>query len=284
MASDPENALVSTEWLAAHLDAPDIRVIDASWYLPEDGRDPRAEYDAAHIPDALFFDVDEIADLDSGLPHMLPSAEKFTSRVRRLGLGDGNRIIVYDGGGVRSSARAWWMFKVFGHDDVAVLDGGFGKWVAEGRPVDDLPPIPRERHFTARKNHVMVRLIDQVWGNIDSAHEQLVDARGPGRFSGTEPEPREGMRSGHIPGALNLHYAKLFKRDGTMLRGDDLRAAFVDAGLELDRPIVTTCGSGITASVLALGLHLLGHRETAVYDGAWCEWGGRDDTPVATGG
>jgi len=278
---NPE-ALVTTDWLARHLHAPDVRVVDASWYLPQENRDPRAEYDHAHIPGAVFFDIDEIADADSALPHMLPDPETFSSRVRGLGLGDGNRIIVYDGAGIRTAPRVWWMFRVFGHEDVAVLDGGLPKWRAEGRPLEDLPPAPRERRFTARMNTMLVRTFDQVLRNVKERREQTVDARSAGRFDGTAPEPREGLRSGHIPGSLSLPYTEILDPEGhTMLPADKLRRAFEDAGVDLRRPVVTTCGSGVTAAVLALGLHLLGHHETALYDGSWTEWASREDAPVA---
>jgi thiosulfate/3-mercaptopyruvate sulfurtransferase len=276
-------ALVSTDWLAEHLDAPDIHVVDASWYLPAMQRDPKAEYAQTHIPGAVFFDIDEIADTDSPLPHMLPSPEKFSSKVRKLGLGDGVRIVVYDGGGIFSAPRVWWMFRYFGHDDVAVLDGGLPKWLSEGRPVEALPPVPRERHFTARVNTTMVRDLDQMREIADSGRRQVLDARAPGRFAGTEPEPRASLRSGHIPGSLNTPFPILIDpEDGTMLPADGLRRAFEAAGVDLAAPIVTTCGSGVSACTLALGLDLLGVVDIAVYDGSWSEWGGRDDTPIET--
>ena len=275
--------LVTTQWLAEHLDAPDVRIVDGSWYLPADGRDPRAEYAERHIPGAVFFDIDDISDEKNPLPHMLPSPEKFSSRVRKLGLGDGVRIVVYDGGNMMAAARVWWMFRVFGHEDIAVLDGGLPKWMSEGRPVDDAPVIPRERHFTARMNTFLVRDLEQMRRNIDSAREQVVDARGPGRFAGSEPEIRPGLRSGHIPGSVNLPYASLLRPDATVRSDEDIRAALAGIGVDPARPVATTCGSGISASFLALALNLIGARNVAVYDGSWTEWGGREDTPVATG-
>ena len=281
MAANAIEALVTSEWLAAHLTAPDLRVVDASWFLPAAGRDPKAEYAERHIPGAVFFDIDDIADTASPLPHMLPSPEKFSSRVRKLGLGDGIRIVVYDSGAWMAAPRVWWMFRVFGHDDVAVLDGGLEKWLAEGRPVDDRPVMPRERHFTARMNTLLVRDIGQMHANLARGREQVLDARASGRFTGAEPEPRKGLRSGHIPASLNLPFNHLVEReDGTLLAPAALRDAFAEAGVDPRRPVVTTCGSGVSAAVLTLGLYHTGHRDVAIYDGSWSEWGSRDDTPV----
>ncbi len=280
---EQRKGLVSTEWLAEHIGAPDVRVVDGSWYLPTEGRDPKAEYAERHIPGAVFFDIDAISDEKSNLPHMLPSPEKFSSKVRKLGLGDGVRIVVYDGGNMMAAARVWWTFRVFGHEDIAVLDGGLPKWMAEGRPVDDEPVIPRERHFTARMNTFLVRDLEQMRANIDSGREQVVDARGAGRFQATEPEIRPGLRGGHIPGSVNLPYSGLLRPDATMKSDADIRAAFDAIGVDPAKPVATTCGSGISASFLALALNLIGARKVAVYDGSWTEWGSREDTPVATG-
>lgn len=278
------DALVSTDWLAAHLGAPDVRVVDASWHMPQAGRDALAEYRQQHVPGAVFFDIDEIADTNSPLPHMLPSPEKFASRVRKLGLGDGNRIVVYDTTGVSAAARAWWMFRVFGHDDVAVLDGGLGKWLAEGRPVTDMPSEPRERHFTARVNTFLVRDYDQVLANVDSAREQFVDARSKGRFAGTEPEPRPDVPSGHAPGSINMPFmAVLDRKDMTMLPAESISAAFKEAGVDLDRPMLTSCGSGVTACILSLAAYLIGYEEIPVYDGSWTEWAGNPGSPIERG-
>jgi thiosulfate/3-mercaptopyruvate sulfurtransferase len=276
------DALVTTEWLADHLGAPDVKVVDATWFMPAAGRDARQEYEAAHIPGAVFFDIDEIADSDNPLPHMLPSAAKFSSRVRQLGLGDGTRIVIYDNNRFSASARAWWMFRVFGHPDVVVLDGGLRKWQAEERPVDDRPVAPCERHFTARQNHLLVRDLEQMRANLVSRGEQVVDARSAGRFAGTEAEPRAGLRAGHIPQSVCLPYLGLIAPDGTLLPESALRERFVAAGVDHQRPIVTTCGSGVSACVLALALHQIGAGDAAVYDGSWTEWGGRRDTPVET--
>jgi len=279
------DALVSTEWLAEHLSAPDVHVVDASWYLPAMNRDPKAEYAEAHIPGAVYFDIDEIADTNNPLPHMLPSPEKFSSRVRKLGLGDGVRIVIYDGMGLFSAARVWWMFRYFGHDDVAVLDGGLPKWRAEGRPLESLDPMPRDRHFTARVNGLLLRDFDQVKANVGSSREQVLDARSAGRFTGAEPEPRAGLKSGRIPGSLNLPFNELVDANtGTMKPADALRQAYEAAGIDFNRPVITSCGSGVTASALTLGLYLLGHRDVSVYDGSWSEWGGREDAPIETGG
>jgi len=203
------------------------------------------------------------------------------SRVRKLGLGDGYRIVVYDGDGLISAARVWWMFHLFGHDDVAILDGGLPKWRAEGRPTENTLPILKERHLTAKRNAALVRDLEQMRANLDSAREQVLDARSAARFRGEEPEPREGLRGGHIPGSLNLPYAELLDPETKCMRpAEELRQAFVAAGVDLSRPVITTCGSGVSAAVLFLGLHLLGHHRLAVYDGSWTEWGGRDDTPI----
>ena len=278
------DALVSTDWLAEHLSAPDVHVVDASYYLPGEGLDPRAEFELHHIPGAVFFDIDDIADEKSPLPHMLPPLEKFSSRVRKLGLGDGVRIVVYDQRGIWSAPRVWWTFRTFGHDDVAVLDGGLPKWLAEGRPVEDGPELPTERHFTARMNSFMVRDREQLLANLESRREQVLDARSSGRFEGTEPEPREGLRPGRIPGSLNLPYPDLLEPESQTLRPpEELRERLTAAGVDLKRPVATTCGSGVTAAILSLALHVIGHKDVALYDGSWTDWGQPGDTPVETG-
>ena len=279
-----EEALVSTDWLAEHLSAPDVHVVDGSYYLPHEDCDARAEFEAAHIPGAVFFDIDDIADSTSPLPHMLPPPEKFSARVRKLGLGDGVRIVVYDQRGLFSAARVWWAFRVFGHRDIAVLDGGLPKWQAEGRPLEDGPARPEERHFTARLNTFMVRDKEQIENNIASEREQLLDARASDRFAGEAEELWPGRRQGHIPGSLNLPFDRLINpEDKTLKSADALRQAFAEAGVDLKRPVVTTCGSGVTAAILSLGLHLVGHRDIALYDGSWAEWGLPGDWPVEQG-
>ena len=280
--SDP-TLMVSTDWLAQRLSAPDIRILDASWHMPDTGRDAEAEYRAAHIPGARFFDIDRVADTSASLAHMLPPVEKFVSAVRRMGIGDGHRVVVYDQTGLFSAARVWWMFRVFGHTDVAVLDGGLPKWLADGHPTEDIPPDPRERHFTGRKNAGMVRDVTQMAGAVKLGHEQIVDARSRPRFTGEEVEPRPGLRAGHMPGARNLPWRDLLEEDGTMKDEAGLRAAFEAAGVDLSQPVVTTCGSGVTACILTLALHRLGHTRNAVYDGSWSEWGAYPDLAVETG-
>jgi thiosulfate/3-mercaptopyruvate sulfurtransferase len=280
--SDPQ-LLVTSAWLAARLDAPDIRILDASWHLPGGGRDARAEYEAAHIPGARFFDIDEIADDISELPHMAPPVEKFVSRMRAMGVGDGHRVVIYDSQGIFSAARVWWLFRLFGKTDVAVLDGGLPKWRAEGRPLEDSLPILQERHFTARRVAALVRDLAQVAEAAEKGSPQIVDARAPGRFRGEEPEPRPGLRGGHIPGAVNLPYTRLLSSDGTMKEPEALRQAFEAAGVDVSAPVITTCGSGVSAAVLNLALERLGNARHSLYDGSWAEWGARADLPLETG-
>ena len=283
MAQDDPRTLVSTDWLERHLRDPDLRVLDASWYLPEMQRDARAEYDAAHIPGARFFDIDEISDSRSPLPHMAPPPEKFASRLRAMGVGDGHQVVVYDGLGIFSAPRVWWLFRLMGKTDVAVLDGGMPKWLAEGRETEDLPPVPRDRHITVQRQAHLVKDVTQVAAAAKLGDWQIADARAPGRFRGDEPEPRPGLRPGHIPGSVNLHYRTLLNPDGTLKRGEALAAAFTAAGIDLARPVITTCGSGITAAILNLALEHLGHRQHALYDGSWAEWGMYGDLKVARG-
>jgi thiosulfate/3-mercaptopyruvate sulfurtransferase len=275
--------LISTEWLEAELSAPDLRILDATFLLPGEGRDARAEYEAAHIPGAVFLDIDEVADTDSPLPHMLPSDAKMASRAQALGLSDGARIIVYDNSPLHSAARGWWMLKSFGARQVAILDGGFQKWRAEGRQVESGKSVAKRGHFTARLDAGKVADKETVLGLIGDPGWEIVDARGAGRFAGEEIEPRPGLASGHMPGARNLPQGQLFNADNSWKRGEALRAAFDAAGVDLSKPMVTTCGSGVTAAILLFGAHLLGKDDVKLYDGSWSEWGADPAMPKATG-
>ena len=282
LADDPKT-LVSTAWLAAHRSDPDLRVIDASWYLPDAGRDAKAEYKAAHSPGARFFDIDEITDSRSNLPHMAPPPEKFVSRMRAMGIGDGHQVVVYDGSGLFSAARVWWTFRLMGKTDVAVLDGGFPKWQAEGREVEDMPPVLRDRHITVSRQHALVKDVTQVAHAAKLGEAEIIDARSAARFKGEAPEPRPGLRAGHIPGSKNVPYASLLNPDGTMKPVADLRAVFEAAGVNLSKPAITSCGSGVTAAILSLALERMGHKNHALYDGSWAEWGMYEDLAVEKG-
>lgn len=276
------DSLVTTEWLAGEIGANDLRVVDATYFLPEHRRDAAAEYEAAHIQGAVFMDLAEIADTSSALPSMLPAPEKFASRMQSLGLGDGSRVVIYDNSPLHTAARAWWMLRTFGAHDVAILDGGLAKWQAEGRETASGKEQLRHRHFTVWADDKGVRSLDQMKANVDSAAEQVVDARSAARFSGEEPDPRPATHAGHIPGSKNIPYGNVFNADGTWKTGDALKAEFEKAGIDLSKPIVATCGSGITAANLVFGAHLLG-AEAALYDGSWSEWGAERDTPKAMG-
>lgn len=276
--------IVDTAWLESHLNSPGLIVLDGSWHLPTANRDPKAEYLAEHIPGAVFFDIDDLSDDKSSLPHMLPSTIKFSSRMKRMGVGDGMKIVVYDTQGLFSAARVWWTFRAMGHNDVAVLDGGLKKWKAEGRPLEDGPPARRfERHFTPRLNAGLIRDKADVADIVAKKSVQLVDARPAARFEGREPEPRPGVRSGHIPGSRNVPSSSLINADGTLKSKDELLAIFAKSGVDPSLPVVTTCGSGVTASIVALALAVAGQTNAAVYDGSWAEWGAEGGPQIATG-
>lgn len=276
----PES-LVSTEWLAQHLDDPEIGIIDASSNLPPQNWDFQREYLESHIPGAVRFNIDDISDQSDPLPHMIPNAEDFAAKVGALGLGNGFRIVAYDSGNMMASCRAWWMFRLFGYDDVAILSGGLAKWKREKRPLEAGDVATVSRTLTVNYRPELVRTMEQMRGNMETAAEQVLDARSQGRFDATEPEVRPGIRSGHIPGSKCLHFPKLINPEtAEFLPAGDLQAAFEDGGVDLNQPIIGTCGSGVSACVLVLGLHLLGHEEYAVYDGSWTEWGGNPDNPI----
>ena len=283
MAQDDPKTLVSTDWLAAHIKDPDLRILDGTMFLPGTGRDARAEYAETHIPGARFFDIDEISDNRSDLPHMAPPVEKFMSRLRAMGVGDGHQVVVYDTHGLFSAARVWWLFRLMGQSDIAVLDGGLPKWIAEGRETEDMEPIIRDRHMTVRRQAHMIKDVTQVSSASKLGDYEILDARSPGRFRGEEPEPREGLRSGHVPGSKNVHYRELMNDDGTMKDADGLRAVLENAGVDLSRPVITTCGSGVTAAIINLALERIGKTDHALYDGSWAEWGAFGTVPVATG-
>ncbi len=277
------DSLVSTQWLAGQIGAPDLRVIDATWFLPAQGRDARAEFERAHIPGAIFLDLDAASQPDTALPHMMPDAARFASRMRALGLGDHERIVVYDNSPLHSAARVWWMLRGFGARAVAMLDGGFQKWTAEERPTEGGVTTARPGHFTPRAEPSWIIDKAALLPLVGAGSHEIVDARPAARFAGADPEPRPGLACGHIPGARSLPQDRLFNPDNTFKRGGELRAAFTEAGVDLAKPMVTTCGSGVTAAVLLLGAHLLGKDDVRLYDGSWSEWGSDPATPKETG-
>lgn len=274
--------VVSSEWLEGELGSPDLRIVDASFYLPAQKRDADAEYAAGHIPGAVRFDHDKIADHSTDLPHMVPSPAAFAEAVGKMGISETDRIVIYDGPGIFSAPRGWWLFRVMGAQNVFVLDGGLDGWRREGRPLETIVPTPEERLFTPALQPEKVIDLETMRLIVDAGTIQIADARGAARFEGTEPEPRQGLRSGHMPGARNLP-SNLFSAEGKLKPVPELRAILEGAGLDLDRPVVTSCGSGVTAAIITLALHSVGHEDNALYDGSWTEWGGRSDTPVVTG-
>lgn len=276
-------SLVTTDWLAKELGASDLRVVDATKFMGGSERDARAEYEAGHIPSAVFIDLADLVDPGDIVENMAPKAEKFASRMQSLGLGDGSRIVLYDDSPLASASRAWWLLKLFGAHDVALLDGGLSKWKAEGRALEMGNHTLRHRHFTVWRDAKAVRTKAQMIANVESKAEQVVDARPAARFTGEERDPRPGMAPGHIPGSRSLPHSQLFNNDGTWKQGDELLAAFTDAGIDPAKPLITTCGSGMTASAVAFAAHLLGHEDVALYDGSWTEWGADPATPKATG-
>ena len=279
-----DDPLVSTDWLAAHLDDPKVRIVDASFKMPGILPLPKDDYLAAHLPGAVFFDVDAVSDHSNPLPHMYPSAEQFGRDVGNLGISNADTVVLYDAGGWVAAPRAWWMFLAFGHGNVRILNGGLKKWRAEGRPVESGEVKPKPATFKASYDAKRVRSMQQLVANLESGKEQVIDARAADRFEGRAPEPRPGIRSGHIPGARNVLYNLLFDAaTGTMKPLEDLRAAFTGAGVKLDAPMVTSCGSGVSAGVLTLALYRLGITDTALYDGSWSEWGQEKGPAIATG-
>lgn len=278
------DSLVSTDWLANEMAAADLRIVDASYHLPEVQRDAAAEFAAGHIPGAVFLDLAALVDPAAAVDNTMPQPEQFAARMGQLGIGNDSRIVVYDDSAGKSSARAWFMLTTFGADKVAVLDGGLGKWKAEGRALaQGAEPLPAPTRFDARSNAARLRTKQQVIGNIDDPREQVVDARAAARFTGEQKEVRPGLASGHIPGSRSLHYAKLYNADGTLKSGAELTAAFEAAGIDLSRPVTTSCGSGMTACALTFALHRIGKEDVALYDGSWAEWGADPETPKATG-
>jgi thiosulfate/3-mercaptopyruvate sulfurtransferase len=282
MTSADRAALVSTEWVAAHISDPDLRVLDCTWHHVSTNLDGRTQYRGRHLPGSVHFDIDHIADPTSPLPHMLPTTADFAKKVGLLGVGNGDRVVVYDRTcGGAAAARVWWMFRVFGYDNVAMLDGGFGKWTKEKLPTEMTPVRPEPRTFTATFNPALVRSFDDMKANLTAGREQVIDARGPAKYDGTQEDVFPFKKLGHIPNAVNIPWGDLIDAEtGVVIAQDALAARFAAAGIDLERPIVTTCASGITSCVITLGLHVLGYRNAAVYDGSWAEWSLAQDAPA----
>ena len=275
--------LVNTQWLADNLSAPDVKILDCTWLHESSNMDGRTQYRGRHLPGSVHFDIDAVADKSSPLPHMLPPAAEFAKKVGLLGIGDGDKVIVYDrmcGGS--AAARVWWMFRTFGYNDVAMLDGGYGKWVKEKLPSDMSPVRPEPKTFTANLNPALVRSLDQMLANVASGTEQVIDARGPAKFAGSQDDVFPVKKKGHIPGAINLPWGDLIvEASGELVEPDAIRARLAGAGVDLARPIVVTCASGTIACVVMLALYLIGKTDVALYDGSWAEWGLKDETPTA---
>lgn len=275
--------IVTTNWLADNLKSTDLRILDASWYMPSENRDPRAEFEYQHIPGAQFFDIDDISDDHSDLPHMAPDLEKFVSRARKLGINDGCKVVIYDGAGIFSAPRVWWLFKLFNMPDVVVLDGGLPKWIAEGREVTAQIRTPRDRHLTLNRRDGWCKNVSEVAQASKMKTATILDARGLERFEGRAPEPRAGLRSGHIPNSKNLFFKELLNPNGTYKSTPQLRDIFENYGIKKTDPIITSCGSGVTAAIISLALELTDHKNHSLYDGSWSEWGGNSLLSIETG-